>query len=357
MSVLDLARPELVALAGYSSARMEASAGRIWLNANESPWAQTAAQARDLNRYPEPQPQALIERLAEVYGVRADQVFVGRGSDEAIDLLTRGFCAAGASNVIISPPTFGMYAVAANIQGAAIVSVPLMAESGFSYPMAEVLQALDEKTRLVYLCRPNNPTGNLISLDEVEQMARATAGRALLVVDEAYIEFAVAPSATGLLDRYEHLVVLRTLSKAHALAAARIGVALAAPSIIGLLRRIVAPYPLPQSCVTAALAALSPLAVARSQENIRRVCEQRERLRTLCATLPTVLSILASEANFLTLRLHNAAAAYAALSAAGIIVRSLARYPGLENALRVTVGTETENFAVVAVLKSLGAQA
>ncbi len=353
MSVLDLARPDLLRLQPYSSARMEASGGSIWLNANELPWSQPIGAAAELNRYPTPQPPNLIAALASLYGVASDQVFVGRGSDEAIDLLTRAFCAAGASNVVISPPTFGMYAVAARVQGAAVREVPLLTARDYATDIAGVLAAISAQTRLVYVCTPNNPTGNLIDSASLLQLAEALQGRALLVIDEAYAEFSDAPGAIGLLDRFEHVVVLRTLSKAHGLAGARIGVALAAPAVIELLRRIMSPYPLPLPCINAALAAMQPAALQGTAVRIRQLCAERERLRVELQAMPAVIAVLPSQANFLAVRLHDAAHCYATLAAAGVIVRSLQRYPGLENALRFSVGTPEENQMLLDQLKKI----
>jgi histidinol-phosphate aminotransferase len=348
MSVLDLARPELVSMQPYSSARMEAGAGSVWLNANESPWS--PGERDQLNRYPEPQPSKLIAALSALYGVGAEQVFAGRGSDEAIDLLTRAFCAAGRSNVVIAPPTFGMYAIAAQIQGAVVRSVPLLRAAGYRLDADALLAAVDAGTRLVYVCTPNNPTGNAIDAATLERLATALRDRALLVVDEAYAEFALAPGATAMLARHDHVVVLRTLSKAHGLAAARVGVALAAAPVIGLLRRIMPPYPLPSPCVDAALAALQPAALARTRDRVAATVAERERVRGALAGAPGVIEVLPSSANFLTARFTDAERAYAELFAAGVVVRSLRRYAGLENALRITIGTPEENAAVLAIL-------
>ncbi|HKZ72869.1 MAG TPA: aminotransferase class I/II-fold pyridoxal phosphate-dependent enzyme, partial [Steroidobacteraceae bacterium] len=214
--VLELARPEILALQAYEYAEWDASLER--LHANELPWrALGDASAAGLNRYPEPQPHELVARLAELYGVAPDALLIGRGSDEAIDLLVRAFCRAGTDAVVICPPTFGMYAVAARIQGAAVRSVPLRA-AGFELDAAAVLDACGPDVKLVFLCSPNNPTGNRLAGRELRQVIEGTAERALVVVDEAYVEFADAGSLAGQLDRYPNLVILRTLSKAYGLA-------------------------------------------------------------------------------------------------------------------------------------------
>ncbi|WP_243040919.1 histidinol-phosphate transaminase [Dyella sedimenti] len=348
MSVLDLARPEIRAMQPYSSARMEASGGSILLNANESAWAPPGDPALDCNRYPDPQPRALVEALAALYGVRAGQVLVGRGSDEAIDLLVRAFCRAGEDAIAIQPPTFGMYAVCAHVQNAGIVEVPLAAD--FLLDVDAVLAALTPAVKLVFVCTPNNPSGRLVSAAQVERLAQALAGRALLVVDEAYIEFADAASAAPLIDRYENLVVLRTLSKAWALAGARIGTLLASEAVVGLLRRILAPYPLPRPCVALALEALSPEGQRVARGHLATVREQRERMRAALAALPGVREVLPSQANFLAVRFEDAGAAYRCLFEAGVVVRDVRRYAGLGDALRITIGSVEENDRVLAVL-------
>jgi len=348
MSVLDLARPEIRAMQPYSSARMEASGGELLLNANESPWAPLADGGRDCHRYPSPQPAALVEALANLYGVRTEQLLVGRGSDEAIDLLVRAFCRAGRDAILIQPPTFGMYAVCARVQDAAIVEVPLGAD--FRVDADAVLAALTPAVKLVFVCAPNNPAGQGVPRATIECLAQALAGRALLVVDEAYVEFAQQGSVAGLIDRYENLAVLRTLSKAWALAGARIGSLLADAAVIALLRRIMAPYPLPSPCVDAALLTLSGWGRANAGQRIAQVLQQREWMREVLAGVPGVRQVLPSQANFLTVRFDDAAAAFDALLAAGIVVRDVRRHAGLADALRITIGTPAQNRRVLSVL-------
>lgn len=347
-SVLELARADIRVLQPYSSARMEASGGQVLLNANESAWAPHGDAGASWHRYPEPQPAALLQALAALYGVRREQLLVGRGSDEAIDLLVRAFCRAGTDAILIQPPTFGMYAVCARIQQAAVIEVPLAAD--FALDVDAVLSAVSPAVKLVFVCAPNNPTGAPVPLATVERLAQALAGRALLVVDEAYVEFADGGSAAGLLDRYEHLAVLRTLSKAWALAGARIGCLLAHPQVIGLLRRIMPPYPLPTPCVEAALAALSPSGQAAARDRIAIVRAERARMAVALHRLPGVREVLASRANFLAVRFEDAGIVHRRLLDAGIVVRDVRRYPGLGDALRITLGTPAQNDRVLAVL-------
>lgn len=348
MSVLDLARPELRALAGYSSARMEAGSDGILLNANESPWPQDVDAP--LNRYPEPQPLRLRSLWAAYCGVDPSHLLLGRGSDEMIDLLVRGFCRAGRDAILVQPPTFGMYAVCAAVQGAAVRAVPLSPASAFAPDFAAVLAAADARVKLVFVCAPNNPTGNMPARASVLALAEALRDRALVVVDEAYIEFADVQSLAAQVSAHANLVVLRTLSKAHALAAARVGCLIAAPEIVGLLRRIMPPYPLPTPCVDAAEAALSPVGLRGMRERIARVCGERERLRGWLERLNGVREVLASQANFLTVRFDEADAQLAMLRERGIVVRDLRRNPRLEDALRITIGSPEENAALMAAL-------
>lgn len=347
MSVLDLARPEIRALAPYSSARMEAGVAAVMLNANESPWPAGDA-GQQLHRYPEPQPVELCARLARLYGVRDEQMLLGRGSDEAMDLLVRAFCRPGQDAIAICPPTFGMYAVCASVQGADIVRVPLTEQ--FALDVDAVLQACTPAVKLLFLCTPNNPTGGVIACDVIERLASILAERTLVIVDEAYIEFADTGSAAELLARHPNLAVLRTLSKAWALAGARIGALLADAKIIELLRKIMPPYPLPTPSVQAALAVLDNDGEQRMRERVARICEQRERLRTALRAMPQVREVLSSQANFLTVRLDDAADTYRSLVAQGIVVRDVGHYPGLQNCLRISVGTPEENTWVLGVL-------
>lgn len=348
MSVLDLARPEIRALQPYSSARMEANGGRVMLNANESAWAPPGDHQLNCHRYPDPQPAALVDALARLYRVRPSQVLVGRGSDEAIDLLVRAFCRAGEDAIAIQPPTFGMYAVSAGIQNAGVVSVPLDAD--FSLDVDAVLAAITPAVKLVFVCTPNNPTGRSIPLHDVERLAQALSDRALLVVDEAYVEFADGPSATSLVDRFDNLAVLRTLSKAWALAGARIGSLIAHDDVVALLRRILAPYPLPRPCVALALEALSGAGQATAHSHIAVIRHERDRMAQALARAPGVREVLPSQANFLAVRFDDAGAAYQRLLDAGIVVRDIRRYPQLGDALRITIGSPDENDRVLDVL-------
>jgi histidinol-phosphate aminotransferase len=340
VSILALARPEIVALKAYSHASWDPAFDR--LHANELPWrAETDHSVAGLNRYPEPHPHVLAERLAELYGVRVDQLLPGRGSDESIDLLVRGFCRAGVDNVIICPPTFGMYAVAARIQGAEVREVPLRAERGYALDADAVLAACDAQTRIVFLCSPNNPTGNALDPMTVGKLLTSLAGRALVVVDEAYIEFSGDASLTSALERHPHLAVLRTLSKAFGLAGARVGSLIAAPEIVALLAKVIPPYSIPQLTIEAVLAVLTPPQIAIQRERVAQVRAERERLRAALATAPGIRRVWPSVANFLLVDVDDAEAVLRAAREARLLIRDMRSVS--PHSVRISVGTPEQN--------------
>lgn len=349
--VLALARPEIRALQAYSHAAWEP--GLVRLHANENPWRDESDRTGSgLNRYPEPQPAELVARIAALYGVAPSQVLVGRGSDEGIDLLVRGFCAAGRDRVLVCPPTFGMYRVAASIQGAGVEEVPLDAARGFALDAAGVAAAWSPGLKIAFLCSPNNPTGNLLDPAAIGQVLEALSGRALVVVDEAYAEFAPGSSLVPWLERYPHLVILRTLSKAYGLAGARLGAVLAAPEIVDLLRRMIPPYALTVPTIEAALAALSPAGLERCRARVDALIEERARLATALGTMPLVEKVWPSDANFLLVECADADRMLAAGIRGGLLVRDVRRQPGLGRCLRITVGTPAENSRLIAALES-----
>lgn len=355
MSVLDLVRADLRAFAGYSSARSATTVtGDVWLNANESPWASPGDASGTSRRYPDPQPQALRERLAALYGCEAAQLLIGRGSDEAIDLLVRALCEPGRDAVVATPPVFGMYAVCACLQNAPLVDVPLVGgEAGFAPDFAAIEKtALDSGAKLVFLCSPSNPTGAAIGLADIEALAKKLEGRALVVVDEAYGEFSDVPSAVGLIGKLPNIAVLRTLSKAHALAAARIGTLIAAPELIAVLRRCQAPYPIPTPCAELALAGLSDAALAQTRERVEVVKSERARLFAALQATPDVRRVYPSQGNYLLARFDDAEAAFRSLLAAGVVVRDQRAAPQLGDALRISIGSPEQNDRVIAALNA-----
>jgi histidinol-phosphate aminotransferase len=338
--ILALARPDIVALKAYSHASWDPAFER--LHANELPWrAETDRSLAGLNRYPEPHPHVLAERLATLYGVADAQLLPGRGSDESIDLLLRGFCRARVDNVVICPPTFGMYAVAARIQGAEVREVPLLRDFGFALDTAGVLAACDINTKLVFLCSPNNPTGNAMAPESIEELLVALANKALVVVDEAYIEFSGDRSLATELARFPNLVVLRTLSKAYGLAGARVGSLIAAPEIVALLAKVIPPYSIPQLTIEAVLATLAETQLAIQRERVAAVRLERERLRAALAGCKPVQKIWPSVANFLLVDFAAPEAVLAAARTAKLLIRDMRNVS--PQSLRITVGTAEQN--------------
>jgi histidinol-phosphate aminotransferase len=357
--VLDLVREDLRDFAGYRSARNEKSTGSIWLNANEAARANIADTTGGLRRYPQPQPERLRAALCALYGCAEERLLIGRGSDEAIDLLVRAFCRPGKDAVLVAPPVFGMYAVSARLQGARLLEVPLRdGDDDFSVDLDEVARvALGHGAKLVFLCSPGNPAGGILSADAVLDLARRLRGRALVVVDEAYLEFADQPSLVDQAASQANIAILRTLSKAHALAAARIGCAIADPRVIDVLRRCQAPYPVPSPCAEQAYSALATAALARTRITVAGIRSERERMREALAELPAVRRVYPSQANFLLVRFAQAGPTFACLLQAGIVVRDMRAMPQLGDALRISIGTPVQNDLVLTTLQTLAVAA
>jgi len=351
-AVVSYLRADLHGFGGYRSAACDGVVGGVRLNANESPWPNDSDADAVLRSYPAPQPRELVAAIAELHGVECRQVLLARGSDEGIDLLLRASCEPGNGAIVVAPPVFGMYAVCARLHGARVVEVALRDTTrGFRCePGAMAAAARANRARLLFLCSPGNPTGEALSLRTIARLARELEGAAIVVVDEAYGEFSAIASAATLLPRHGNLAVLRTLSKAHALAGARVGCVLASEELVGALRRCQAPYPLPVPSVSAALAALSRAARARTARQVVRTRRARDVLAAALRQLPGVSRVYPSQGNFLLVRLRNADAALARLADAGITVRDMRAHPQLHDAVRITVGTAAQNTRVVKAL-------
>ncbi|GAA4868360.1 histidinol-phosphate transaminase [Luteimonas vadosa] len=350
-----LVRADLQGFTGYRSARGEALHGDVWLNANESASPNAADSAGTCRRYPDPQPERLRDALARLYGCEPAEVLIGRGSDEAIDLLVRALCVPGRDAVLVTPPVFGMYAVSARLQGAPLVEVPLREGSeGFGADIDAIASHAEAgHAKLVFLCSPSNPTGGSVALADIARLAARLTGRALVVVDEAYGEYSELPSAVALVRKHRNIAVLRTLSKAHALAAARIGCLVADKALIAVLRACQAPYPVPEPCAALALSALSPDAVEATMRRVVSTRIERAKVRTALSELDIVRTVYPSQGNFLLVRFVDAGAACSALLDAGVVVRDQRSAPGLGDALRITIGTPRENARVLSALAPL----
>jgi histidinol-phosphate aminotransferase len=339
--VLDLARPELRSVRPYTPGAYEP--GCIRLNANESPWRTPGdTTERGLNVYPPPRPSALTARLAEYYGVDERQILVTRGSSEAIDVLIRGFCRAGRDRILICPPTFDMYRLYAGIQNAGVRRVPLLRDRDFALDTPSILAAVDAETKLIFICSPNNPTGQSMARSDVETICREVAGRALVVIDEAYHEFAVARDFLELRERYEHVVLLRTLSKFVSLAGVRCGLFIAAPEIVELSQNVLPPYTFPTPSIELVLQALSVDSLRVSEERVELIKRERSRLSAALLDVPQVVRVYPSDANFVLVETRDGQGFRDTARRADILVRTFDD-PLLTDCVRITVGRPEDN--------------
>lgn len=335
-------RKNIAQLLPYSTARDEYQGGDIsvWLDANESPYD------NGVNRYPDPHQKQLKKALARLKGVDTAQIFVGNGSDEAIDLCFRIFCEPGLDNVVAIAPTYGMYGVAAAINNVAVREVPLDAET-YALNVDHMLAAVDEHTRLMWVCSPNNPTGSAFELADLERLANNFNG--ILVVDEAYADFSEKGSMLSVLDKHPNLVVLQTLSKAWGMAGLRLGLAFAAEPIAQLFARVKYPYnvngPTQQEV-------MRRLETEPHDAHVAEVVAQRQMLVKALSDLACVVKVFESDANFLLVKVTDADKIYDQLVAEGIIVRNRNKVVGCEGCLRLTVGTPHENQRLLKVLST-----
>lgn len=336
---MKLVRPNILGLEPYSTARDDCRSGRpeIFLDANENPYN------NGINRYPDPHQKALKAKVAEIKGISADSLFIGNGSDEAIDLVYRVFCVPGASNAVSIAPSYGMYEVAAAMNDIEFRKVQLRPD--FSMDTEAMLSAADSKTRLMFICSPNNPPGNSFPVEQIEDILERFGG--VVVLDEAYIDFSVRPSLTSLVKRYPNLIVLQTLSKAWGMAGLRIGLAMADPAVIGLMSKVKYPYNIN---VVAQKMALAKLDAEAKDNAVAQIVGQRFRLEKELVKCQEVKGVYSSDANFLLVRFDNPDEVYERLLSGGVIVRNRSRVPGCEGCLRVTVGTPAENDRLLRLL-------
>ena len=340
-SPLRFVRPNILALAPYSTARDEYKGGDIsvWLDANESPYN------NGVNRYPDPHQKALKEKIALVKGISPDRIFVGNGSDEAIDLAFRIFCVPGRDNAVAIAPSYGMYSVAAATNDVALREIRLNPD--FSLPVDRLLNATDKHTKLLWVCSPNNPTGNAFPTAQLCQLAQRFNG--ILVVDEAYVDFSDKGSLLPLLDRHPNIIVLQTLSKAWGMAGLRLGLAFAHPDVAALFARVKYPYNINAPTQRTVIEHLERGVKAQVEELVA----ERQRLAKVLPTLPVVKRVWPSDANFFLVQTTDADATYDALIAEGIIVRNRNRMPLCQGCVRITIGTPAENDRLISVMRNL----
>ncbi|AMM52204.1 histidinol phosphate aminotransferase [Rufibacter sp. DG15C] len=336
-SIEKIIRPHLLGLKPYSSARDEFEGeASVYLDANENNLGSLAGGV-DYNRYPDPYQKAIKEKLAKLKGVRPEQIFIGNGSDEAIDLLVRLVCEPGQDEVLLLPPTYGMYEVSANIHNIGIQRVAL--DERFQPDFQKIGQKQTERTKILFLCSPNNPTGNILDPATVEQLITSFNG--LVVVDEAYIDFTEQPSWSTRLDEFPNLVVLQTLSKAWGMAGLRLGMAFASPDIISFLNKIKPPYNV--NVVTQELVSDALDKTAQLNDMLQVIVGERARVMEAFDAMDLIEKVYPSDANFVLVQVPNANQLYAFLLERGVVVRNRSTQPGCTNCLRITIGTPAEN--------------
>lgn len=341
-----LIRPNIRELVPYSSARDEFTGeARIYLDANENSIGSPLPEA--YNRYPDPLQWKLKEKLSSIKGLPAENIFIGNGSDECIDVLIRAVCEPGIDNILICPPTYGMYQVSASINNVAVRKVSLTADFQLDLPAIE--QAIDDHTKMIFLCSPNNPTGNSLNREDIEAILHNYFG--LVVLDEAYVNFSRFRSFSTELPDHPQLVILQTMSKAWGLAGLRVGMAFAGKNIIELMNKIKPPYNI--SAVTQQLVIDALEQVDKVNNMIREIVSQREVLAKELASLPGVLQVYPSDANFLLVKVNEPGRIYRSMLDRGIVLRDRSNVQLCEGALRITVGTAAENKELVSVWRTL----
>jgi histidinol-phosphate aminotransferase len=353
-NIEELARDNVRALTPYQSARRLGGNGDVWLNANEFPLpVPFELSQQTLNRYPECQPKIVIERYAAYAGLQPEQVLVSRGADEGIELVMRAFCEPGKDAILFCPPTYGMYSVSAETIGIEYRTVPALENWQLNLPaIAEQLDGV----KVVYMCSPNNPTGNLIDQEDIRALLDMTAGKALVVADEAYIEFCPQATLSGWLKDYPHLVILRTLSKAFALAGLRCGFTLANKPVIDLLMKVIAPYPLATPVADVAGQALSDQGIALMRQHVAELNASRAWLLEQLPQIGLVQQVFPSETNYILARFADSPAVFKSLWDQGIILRDQNKNPGLAGCLRISIGTRKECERLIAALQALSVE-
>lgn len=346
IDIASLLRPHLRQLQPYTSARDEYSGSEgVFLDANENPFGSSTSQ--DFNRYPDPYQTALKQEIAKIKGANPAQIFLGNGSDEAIDLLFRAFCNPGQDNVILLPPTYGMYGVSAAINGVEVRNVPLTPD--FQLQPEKILSVVNAHSKILFLCSPNNPSGNAVKREDILFLLENFPG--IVVVDEAYIDFSEGASLLTVLDQHPNLLVMQTLSKAWGLASLRLGMAFASSELIRVLNQIKPPYNISGLTQETVLSALQNK--GKVDEFIQLILEERKFLQKELERLPYILRVHNSDANFLLVQFENPNQVYEDLVKEKIIVRNRSSVLHCAGCLRITVGTREESIALLQALEKV----
>lgn len=334
----------------YIAPARDYSGREIYLDANENPYAMPISLELMMNRYPDSQPEQVIALYAEYLGVDQEEILATLGGDSAIELLIKAFCEPKEDKLLYLPPTFGMYQVTCDLYDVETVTVPL--RDDFSIDLDALLSKLEgiDNIKMLFLCSPNNPTGNVIPTKDIETILEATRNKTIVVLDEAYIELSDQASFATRVKEYPHLALVRTLSKAFALAGIRMGFVVADRNLIDILRRVIAPYPLPVPAIVAAEMTLSPEGIAHMKKSRTKILQSRKKLEEVLAGISIIERVYPSDANFLLVKVENSHSLFEYLSEEGIFVRYQSA-PALANMLRISVGLPEENEALIAAIK------
>lgn len=342
----------LLELEPYQSARRLGGSGEVWLNANELPFSfgDYAIDSSSYQRYPEVPSSSLLGAYADYTSFSADQLLSVRGADEGIELIIRAFCTPSVDRIVITPPTYGMYQVSANIHGVGIKEIPRSASFDLD---VDALKAVDD-AKLIFICSPNNPTGNLSSEQELRDILDTFRDSALVVVDEAYIEFCPEQTLLPLINEYPNLVIVRTLSKAFGLAAVRCGFVAAAKDVIELLSKIIAPYPVPAPVEQIAMQALSAQGLARMRQRVEEINRIRASFVERIVGMQGIVKVTASFGNFVLVEFSDEPKAVQLLASEGVVVRTPYTQGLIHNSQRISIGSAEQMDRVVVALGGLG---
>ena len=343
-SIQELVRENIKNLKPYSSARdefKELAVDMVFLDANENPFE------NGVNRYPDPQQTTVKKELSALKGIPVNQILLGNGSDEVLDLIFRAFCEPKQDNIITLPPTYGMYKVLANINN--VEEREVLLTNKFEPNVVEILRVIDENSKILFLCSPNNPTGNSFSNKNVELLLNSFNG--LVVIDEAYIDFSSEKSWLERLNEFPNLIITQTLSKAYGMAGIRLGICYASEEIIAILNKIKPPYNVNELTQQRALKRI--LTKNKVKKEVETILEQREKLIVKLKLISFIEKVFPTDANFVLIKVDDASKRYSQLIEKGIVIRNRTTQPLCENTLRLTIGTKSENIKLINALKDL----
>ncbi|WP_343192669.1 histidinol-phosphate transaminase [Buchnera aphidicola (Taiwanaphis decaspermi)] len=338
-NIKKLIRKNLINFTPYQSARHIGGNGKVFLNANEYPISTKISYDVNLNRYPEPQPKSIINLYASYASVKKDNVIVTRGSDESIEIIIKAFCNPEKDYILYFPPTYDMYKISAEIMGIKYISVPKLSNWQLNI---DDIKKINKNVKLIYICSPNNPTGNIINVKDIIKLVEIFSKKSLIIIDEAYIDFCLESSVLSLINKYKNLIILRTLSKAFALAGLRCGFAISNIEIISILKKIIAPYPIPTPVIKIAEKSLNSENILLLKKRVKKIKKNRKFLIQNLKKMSYVKKIFDSSTNYILVKFYYSKKIFEYLCSQGIILRDQSDKLNLKNCIRITIGTYKE---------------